>query len=57
MTPRSVRPDVTALVAGVRERRARQVAQAISLVEGREPERRELIAALYDATGTARVDR
>ena len=55
MTPRSVRPDVTALVAGVRERRARQLGQAISLVEGREPERRELIAALYDATGKARV--
>ena len=55
MSPRAVRPDVPALVAGVRERRARALAQAITLVEGRERERSDLIAALYEYVGKARV--
>lgn len=55
MNPRFVRPDVPALVAGVRERRARSLARAISVVEGRERERRDLIAALYEYVGNARV--
>lgn len=55
MNTRPARPDVAALVAGVRERRVRRLAQAITLVESREPERRELIAALYGSVGNARV--
>jgi len=55
MNRRSVRPDVATLVAGIRKRKVRRLAQAISLVEGRAPERRELIASLYDSVGRARV--
>lgn len=49
------RPGVAALAAGVRQRRARRLAQAISLVESREPDRRALIASLYDSVGHARL--
>lgn len=55
MNLRRARPDVAALAAGVRERRARRLAQAITLVESRDPERRDLIAALYGSVGKARV--
>jgi len=50
--------DLDALVAGVRERRPRAVARAISLVEGGGGggrHRRELIRRLYPHTGRARV--
>jgi LAO/AO transport system kinase len=46
---------VATLAAGVRDRRARRLAQAITVVESRLPERRDLIAALYDSVGNARV--
>ncbi|MCP4202514.1 MAG: methylmalonyl Co-A mutase-associated GTPase MeaB [bacterium] len=55
MNLRRVRPDVAVLVMGVRERRTRRLAQAITLVESRRSERRDLIAALYDSVGNARV--
>ncbi len=55
MNLRRVRPDVVSLAAGVRERRARHLAQAITLVESRTSERRDLIAALYGSVGNARV--
>lgn len=49
------RLDVPTLVTGVRERRPRRLAQAISLVESREPARSSLIAELYDSVGSARL--
>ncbi len=55
MNLRRARPEVAALVTGVRERRTRRLAQAITLVESRRSERRDLIAALYDSVGNARV--
>ena len=56
--PQASLDDLDALVAGVRERRPRSLARAISLVEGGGSggrRRRELIRRLYPHTGRARV--
>ncbi|MFQ5525711.1 MAG: methylmalonyl Co-A mutase-associated GTPase MeaB [Thermoanaerobaculia bacterium] len=55
MSRRSGRPDVAVLAAGIRERHTRRLAQAVSLAESRDPERRSLIAQLYSSVGKARV--
>ena len=54
LAPRRVE-DLDSLVAGLRERRPRAVARAISRVEDGGAEQRELVRRLYPSTGKARV--
>jgi LAO/AO transport system kinase len=54
LAPRRVE-DLDSLIAGLRERRPRAVARAISRVEAGGAEQRELVRRLYPQTGKARV--